>query len=321
MWIDPWTELELDEETADRSSVKEAYARKLKSINIEEDRDAFLRLRLAYEEAMSYLLEEDDVTHRPSFREIGQYDADLKPTTAQDARDAIATTEEDAREAPSGSQSRPMTDVDAPKNDEGGGVLGIDEFLQKPRAPMDSVEEADAPSIDVSAGEEALAEMGETQRCVTEVIAEAEAYLQQPKKMFDLSTWRKVFWAPELEPLEAARDFEARFLQRILEITGWGERKHPRWPRGASREFATLIDERFGWLSDGIAFQRRFGAQADWAQHALMDIGARTARRAREGAGFRYRDGRVKRLPVLLRWGTIIIIYFLARGFGLPPLF
>ncbi len=348
MWVDPWTELELDEETADRRSVKKAYARKLKTIDIEVNRDAFLRLRSAYETAMSWLLEEEPAYQRKSFRESAQIDSpeEEPPSQGNSFRESaqfntdLAPVEIPIFEQEGAIEQTPDSQAQAnfPKGDlpeEGDSTADLFDVSpgvasempaaieQDPQSPPDSFEEVDKLHEEFSSGEEILEEdkEGEGQRSVEDLIGEAERHLKDSRKTFDPDTWREFFWAPELEPLDAAREFEHAFLNQMVEITGWGEHEHPKWPRGASKEFATLIDERFGWLSDGVAFERRYGSQADWVQHALMDAGARTARRARDGAGFRYLGGPVRRLPTLLRWSSIIVIYFLARAFGLPPLF
>lgn len=123
-----WAILELDPQTADEKSVRRAYARLLRNTRPEDDPEAFMELRSAFDMAM------EDVRWRRGHGTVGPGDADGQEPAPMRAAQPVNTWDETDRASP------PIQDTAmAPPYEDPIGDL-IDKIIDRMKQPWSTLE-------------------------------------------------------------------------------------------------------------------------------------------------------------------------------------
>ncbi|BCG86510.1 hypothetical protein MesoLj113c_26200 [Mesorhizobium sp. 113-3-9] len=242
MSIDAFSMLGIsDREDVTEGEIKRAYATKLKLINVNEDRDGFIALRQAFEQAR------DQVKRREYFREI------TSPDETQIAEDTDATA---LKNVPLSDESAVPTILEAhalrTMEDD------IETLLIENIEPNASKETALARTASIAIEAPALRAM----KAVETLIAE-------PSKWQRIDSWLAILDGEFLQTIDDIQEFETRMRAYVCEQSGFGERQRPLAEPWMTPRLLDLLDERFRWTRNrGSNHWER--QQLDWL-HALID--------------------------------------------------
>ncbi|OBQ70433.1 hypothetical protein [Mesorhizobium erdmanii] len=242
MFIDAFSMLGIsDREDVTEREIKRAYATKLKLININEDRDSFIALRQAFEQAR------DQVNRREYFKEITSPDE----TQIADDTDAPAL-----KNVPL-SNERPI-----PATLEAQALRAMEDDIEtllieniEPPAPKEA-----APNRTVSIAIEAPA---------LRAMKAVETLITEPLKWQRIDSWLAILDGELLQTIDDIQAFETRMRTYVCEQSGFGEQQRPLAKPWMMPRLLGLLDERFGWTRNrGSNYWER--QQLDWL-HALID--------------------------------------------------
>ncbi|MER8673229.1 MULTISPECIES: hypothetical protein [unclassified Mesorhizobium] len=242
MFIDAFSMLGIsDREDVTEREIKRAYATKLKLINVDEDRDSFIALRHAFEQAR------DQVNRREYFKKI------TSPDETQIAED---------------------TDTPALKNVPLSNESPLPAILEARalRAMEDDIEtllieniEPDAPKEAAPARTASIAIEAPALRAMKAV----ESLITEPRKWQRIDSWLAILDGELLQTIDDIQEFETRMRTYVCEQSGFGERQRPSAKPWMMQRLLDLLDERFGWTRNrGSNYWER--QQLDWL-HALID--------------------------------------------------
>jgi hypothetical protein len=242
MFIDAFSMLGIsDRENATEREIKRAYAKKLKLININEDRDSFIALRQAFEQAR------DQVNRREYFREITSPDE----TQIADEADALAL-----KNVPL-SNERPV-----PATLEAHALRAMEDDIE---ALLIENIEPDAPQEAALARTASIAIEAPAPRAMKAV----ETLIAEPSKWQRIDSWLAILDGEFLQTIDDIQEFETRMRTYVCEQSGFGERQRPLAKPWMMPRLLDLLDERFGWTRNrGSNYRER--QQLDWL-HALID--------------------------------------------------
>lgn len=241
MFIDAFSMLGIsDREDVTEREIKRAYATKLKLININEDRDSFIALRQAFEQAR------DQVNRREYFKEI------TSPDETHIAEDADAPA---LKSVPLSNQSAVAAILEA-------------HALQ---AMDDDIEKFLIENIEPHAKEAALARTASIaiEAPALRAMKAVETLIAEPSKWQRIDRWLAILDGELLQTIDDIQEFETRMRTYVCEQSGFGERQRPLAKPWMMPRLLDLLDERFGWTRNrGSNYRER--QQLDWL-HALID--------------------------------------------------
>jgi len=242
MFIDAFSTLGIsDGKDVTEREIKRAYATKLKLININGDRDSFIALRQAFEQAR------DQVNRREYFREI------TSPDEAHIAEDIDALA---------------LKNVPVPKERPVPATLEAHAL----RAIEDDIETLLIENIEPHAPREAA--LARTASIAIEAPAlramnAVETLIAEPSKWQRIDSWLAILDGELLQTIDDIQEFETRMRTYVCEQSGFGERQRPLAKPWMMPRLLDLLDERFGWTRNrGSNYWER--QQLDWL-HALID--------------------------------------------------
>jgi hypothetical protein len=293
MFIDAFSMLGIsDREDVTEREIKRAYATKLKLININEDRDSFIALRQAFEQAR------DQVNGREYFKKI------TLPDETQIAEDT---------------DSPALKNV--PLSDESAAPAILEAHAL--RAMEDDIETLLIENIEPDAPKEAAP--ARTASIVIEApalraIKAVESLITEPWKWQRIDNWLAILDGELLQTIDDIQEFETRMRTYVCEQSGFGARHSPLAEPWMSQRLLDLFDERFGWTRNrGSNYWER--QQLDWL-HALID--PETAPQYRMAATPRQDPepetiappiqtaGSARRSPII-GWGWFVIFFVLVK--------
>lgn len=242
MFIDAFSMLGIsDREDVTEREIKRAYATKLKLININEDRDSFIALRQAFEQAR------DQVKRREYFREI------TSPDETQIAEDIDAPALKNVLL----SNERPV-----PTTFEAHALRAMEDDIET--LLNENIESA-APKEAALARTASIAIEAPALRAMKAV----ETLIAEPSKWQRTDSWLAILDGEFLQTIDDIQEFETRIRTYVCEQSGFGERQRPLAEPWMTPRLLDLLDERFGWTRNrGPNHWER--QQLDWL-HALID--------------------------------------------------
>jgi hypothetical protein len=241
MFIDAFSMLGIsDGEDITEREIKRAYATKLKLININDDRDSFIALRQAFEQAR------DQVNRREYFREI---------TSPDETQIPEETNAPALKSVPLSNQSAVAATLEAHALQ---AMEDIETLLVENIEPDAPKEAALARTASIAIEAPALRAM----KAVETLIAE-------PSKWQRIDSWLAILDGEILQTIDDIQDFETRMRAYICEQSGFGEGERPLAKPWMIPRLLDLLDERFRWTRNrGSNHWER--QQLDWL-HALID--------------------------------------------------
>jgi hypothetical protein len=293
MFIDAFSMLGIsDREDVTEREIKRAYATKLKLININEDRDSFIALRQAFEQAR------DQVKRREYFKEIAS------PDETHIAEDTDTTA---------------LKNV--PLSDESAAPAILEAHAL--RAMEDDIETLLIENIEPDAPKEAaLARTGSIaiEAPALRAMKAVETLIAEPAKWQRIDSWLAILDGEFLQTIDDIQEFETRMRTYVCEQSGFGERHSPLAEPWMSQHLLDLFDERFGWTRNrGSNYWER--QQLDWL-HALIDPETapqyRIASKPRQDpepettAPSSKTTGSARRSPITA-WGLFVIFFVLVK--------
>ena len=242
MFIDAFSMLGIsDREDITEREIKRAYATKLKLININEDRDSFIALRQAFEQAR------DQVNGREYFKKI------TLPDETQIAEDTDAPA----------LKNLPLSDESAaPAILEAHALQAMEDDIET--LLIENIE-PDAPKETARARTTSITIEAPALRAMKAV----ESLIAEPWKWQKIDSWLEILDGELLQTIDDIQEFETLMRTYVCEQSGFGERNSPSAEPWMSQRLLDLFDERFGWtLNRGSNYWER--EQLDWL-HALID--------------------------------------------------
>ncbi len=307
----PWSELDLNDAPEDIRSVKRAYAKRLKRIDQQNDVAAFKALREAYEYAL-HLYDEQD--NHNSLRRLN---------SAQDKGPLEIEVSE-----PQNSDFNFKHD-DEPAKD--AIIIDVNDNLASPDEPVKNGQDFSISSEqkqhveheDNSLYENIKVDHNETNQEFNEDLFEEDDWdylndladriyeqIVNGKDPFNIDVWKTIFDDPKVVSFSAKRFIEEQVFSSLLIVTAYNtEHERPIIPPGMTREFVKLLDDTYGWVSDGIAIIKRYGDSGEWLLRALTAPHLRLQTKSSMNAPKTLNLKPIK-MPFLLRWYVLLIMYF-----------
>ncbi len=269
--------LGLDARTATVADVKRAYAVRLKAIRPETDRDGFMALRQAFEQARSHATYMENV--RASRIESRKRKAEDKqaaaarkaapaPVAEAGAAELIVVPAQPVAEKPrprrkkaaSTDQNAPLAVPDAELEKAPDPVSDASrepfEWPAKSSVPPPSMASSgaewapdDTPDVFTPLPPEAGQPVAQYVRPAAETaMDDIEAMLDaSPWRTQPVEAWREILDRDDLQPLDEFQDFSDRLRWFVLTQSGHHEGETPKVQAWMTGDVMKLLDERFGW--------------------------------------------------------------------------
>ena len=302
----PWQELDLEGFTEDKRKIKRAYAKKLKTIDQSTELERFAELREAYEYAL--IICNDNVSH-DSLRNIGEGRKEQGDNVvsfshySEPSEQELSSADDKVEEG--------LVDNSSYQEDD-------DHIqMQNPRSERQHTHENDLGedaepyesyhSIDIGQFDE-VDDWEHIQRVANRIFEQ----FNKETDAYNIEQWRQLLEDPGVISFAARRFIEEQLFRALMTETAYGtDREVPYTPTAMTAEFVELLDENFGWVSDGIAVLKRHGSAGDWVLRALTI--PRLKFRYNKLSGDTGSQTERVRLPFVMRWYFILFIYIFYR--------
>lgn len=235
----PWSELGLNQCPDTERDVQRAYAARLKTIDSEENPQAFEALRSAYEVGRNIAKNASSGGRSPSSRSGGR---SIVAELRQQAPAPQRASPPVLRPEPTAPEYEPQPEPEA----------SFPEPAAKPEDTQPEPPKSTNPWADPDLSNPQV------------VISKAHSLVE--KDSLRLSNWAPLLGAPALSDPQTARQLQwimVDFMSQRIAACDMSMAKHT--------ELFAAIDKRFGWVSDGIGFLRQF-PQARILQQAMATV-------------------------------------------------